>query len=65
MMMVIGSSRIANETIGAGGEDVVEPITKNHGTLPLDRVCLRIENFTVIRIHRHYDDVKMIVLLLS
>lgn len=31
-MTVIGSSRIANETIGAGGGDVVEPIVENHAT---------------------------------
>lgn len=30
MVVVIGSSRIANETIDAGGEDVVEPIAENH-----------------------------------
>lgn len=33
MVVVIGSSCIANETIGAGGEDVVEQIGENHGTL--------------------------------
>lgn len=52
-MVVIGSSRIANETIGAGGKDVVEPIAEKHGTIPLHRVCLSIEQLTVIQIRNH------------
>lgn len=55
MVVVIYSSRIANETIGAGGEDVVEPIGENPGTLQLHCIGLVIENFTVIQTRNHED----------